>query len=179
MKDYEYQDFIRWCEVQHNEICNQKYEGLPFSVHLNWVMAQARLFKKLVPKNDWWLVLAACAGHDLIEDARVTYNDIVDKGGTELADIIYACTEEKGRNRDERHSMKYYVELAKDPLAIFVKLCDIIANVKFSLLTNSSMLSKYRKEHEKTVRYLYLPLTPFGEMFRYLDALLKVEPNQS
>jgi len=113
-----------------------------------------------------------CWGHDLIEDARVTYNDIVDRVGEVVADIIYCCSEEKGRNRDERHSSKYYGELGYNRLAVFVKLCDIIANVTYSILTKSSMYDKHKKEHEKTMKYLYRE--EFQPMYDYLDKLFKL-----
>lgn len=171
-----YPEFVQWAKQQHDVTCNQKYDtDLPYSKHLDFVMDQARLFKHLLPEGKGWVVMAACAGHDLIEDARVTYNDIRDKIGPEVADIIYACTEEKGRNRDERHSEKYYLQLSTNPLAIFVKLCDIIANVKFSILTNSTMLAKLKNEHPKTTHYLYLSGIAYGDMFRYLDVLFDLE----
>ncbi len=178
------QEFIEYCKHQHDVVCNQKYDGnLPYSKHLDYVLAQAKKFKHLL-KDDtttdatYNLVIYGCAGHDLIEDARITYNDIINIIGTKhvgefIADIIYCCTEEKGKNRDERHSDKYYKELSKNKLAIFVKLCDIIANVKYSILTNSSMLDKHRKEYVKMRSYLWVD--EYTEMFIYLEKLLDVD----
>ena len=39
--------------------------------------------------------MLACWGHDLIEDTRVSYNDVKGQLGEEAADIIYALTNEK------------------------------------------------------------------------------------
>lgn len=175
MKNYEH--FILWCFNQHDEVCNQKYSNsLPYSKHLEFVLNQYEKFKHLIKEEDRWIVQPACAGHDLIEGARITYNDIIQRLGSnepaiKIADIIYCCTEEKGKNREERHSERYYAELSENKLAIFVKLCDIIANIKYSLLTNSTMFDKYKKESKK-LDFLYLG--EYDEMFSYIDKLLKI-----
>ena len=169
-------DFIGYCINRHDVVCNQKYDNnLPYSKHLEFVAAQAKKFKHLLGSQwiessmftVWDCVEMGCWGHDLIEDARVTYNDIVERIGATVANIIYCCTEEKGKNRDERHSEKYYKELANNKLAIFVKLCDIMANSAFSILSNSSMIEKHRKEHKNTLKYLYI--NDYKPMYSYLD----------
>jgi (p)ppGpp synthase/HD superfamily hydrolase len=164
--------FIEFCKFRHDMVCNQKYDNnLPYSKHLEFVEAQYHRFKHLLGSDleILYQAHAGCWGHDLIEDARVTYNDLKDMVGVEVADIIYCCTEEKGRNRDERHSEKYYIELAQNKLAIFVKLCDIIANATYSVLTKSSMFKKHRLEHQKTIKHLWV--LEFNPMFAYLDKL--------
>jgi (p)ppGpp synthase/HD superfamily hydrolase len=118
----------------------------------------------------------ACYGHDLIEDARVTYNDIKDKVGIFVADLIYCCTEEKGRNRDERHSDRYYQELSMNKTAIFVKLCDIMANLTYSILTNSDMYKNQVKEYPKMRAFLWFK--EFEEMFMFLDKLFALNSGQ-
>jgi (p)ppGpp synthase/HD superfamily hydrolase len=111
-------------------------------------------------------------GHDLIEDARVTYNDIRNNRGQPMADIIYACTELRGRDRNERHGAEYFKTLNDNRLAVFVKLCDIIANVTFSMLTGSTMYDKYRKEYPHMREELYGHTVEFEDMFLHLERLL-------
>ncbi len=168
-------DFITYCYNQHDVICNQKYDNQhPYSFHLKMVRKVAQQFQHLLldsQDREWCRM--GCAGHDLIEDARLTFNNIKELTGHEVAEIIYACTEEKGRDRETRHSKEYYLRLAENKLAVFVKLCDIIANIKYSLLTNSSMYQKYKKEHNKTWDYLFEE--QYKEMFYYLDRLFEVE----
>jgi hypothetical protein len=43
----------------------------------------------------------ACWGHDTIEDTRTSYNDAANHLGKDAADIVYAVTNEKGKNRAE------------------------------------------------------------------------------
>jgi (p)ppGpp synthase/HD superfamily hydrolase len=174
--DIEFDTFKEYCIHQHDVVCNQKYnESHPYSFHLELVYQQAIKFENLIPVDDpyYSVTLAACYGHDLIEDARVTYNDIKNYSGSELlADIIYCCTEEKGRNRKERHNDKYYTELMQNDLAVFVKLCDIIANVKYSLLTNSSMFGKYKSEFPKFAKLVLENHPQYEPMVTYLENLL-------
>ena len=58
-------------------------------------------------------------GHDAIEDARVTYNDLL-KFGTIAADIIYLCTEDKGKNREERKSIEWYHKLNTNNFILWI-----------------------------------------------------------
>lgn len=173
--------FIEFCIAQHDIVCNQKYDKIhPYSFHLRTVDMQNSMFQHLIPASKIHVVTMALYGHDLIEDARVTYNDILENVGMlyskndkiEVADIIYACTEEKGKNRRERHNSKYYSELASVEYATYVKLCDIIANVKYSMLTNSSMGYKYKEEYEIMRTHLYD--SKYDEMFQYLNNLLNL-----
>lgn len=173
--------FIHWAQTQHDVECNQRYassfiKGIPYSFHLKAVAAQAKRFSYLLKDDDERsLVVMGAWGHDLIEDARVTYNDIRNNWGQSLADIIYACTELRGHDRSERHGPEYFETLRANRLAVYVKLCDIIANVLFSMLTGSSMYDKYRKEYSHMRMQLAPHYAEFMDMFKYLETLLLFE----
>ena len=167
--------FRDFCIQQHDIVCNQKYDNtLPYSFHLEAVVIQIHLFTDVIESCglDVNNIVMGCYGHDLIEDARMTYNDIKDMTNESVADIIYCCTEEKGKNRAGRHNQKYFDELKVNNEAVFVKLCDIIANLKYSLLTNSSMFTKYKKEYPHLKSELYR--VEYDEMFKYIERLLTV-----
>jgi (p)ppGpp synthase/HD superfamily hydrolase len=124
----------------------------------------------------------ACWGHDLVEDTRVSYNDVRSKldddGYSFVADVVYAVTNEKGKNRKERANDKYYEGIRNTPGAVFVKLCDRIANVQYSKLTKSRMFEMYKKENEQFMINLGYNGSPSGEyftMFYYLNKLFKDE----
>lgn len=158
----------------HDNVCNQKYDGLPYSFHLNAVRAQLTKYQHLITDlNDYSAVLIAVDGHDSIEDARLTYNDIKEMYGVFVAEIIYLCTEDKGRTRDERKSTVWYTKLKENKHAVFVKLCDILANVKYSMLMNSSMLKKYKQEYVIKVKPI-LYSEKFKPMFDELDKLFEL-----
>lgn len=161
---------IQWCIDRHKET-NHFYDTyLPYEFHLRMVVQVCEDFSHLMP--NWWdTVKLACWGHDLIEDTRCSYNDIKNILGNDVADIIYAVTNEKGKNRSERANDKYYNGITNQHGATFVKLCDRIANVQYSRLTKSKMLSMYRKENDNFVHRLRLEKT-FNPMFEYLEKLL-------
>lgn len=159
-------NFIDFCYHRHDLVCNQKYnKDYPYSIHLKFVREQAVFFYKETYPFDKLTAEYVAVGHDLIEDARMTYNDVLNKlttirinYGTKketfdakayakiIADGIYACTESTGRSRAERKDEAYYKRLSESCVGTFVKLCDIYANSGWSKLTKSTMFAKYQQE---------------------------------
>jgi (p)ppGpp synthase/HD superfamily hydrolase len=116
----------------------------------------------------------AAFGHDLIEDTRVTYNDVKEKMGEEVADIIYALTNEKGKNRKERGNEKYYEGIRNTKGAVFIKLCDRIANVQYSKMTGSRMFEMYKKENINFMVSLGREVgNAYEDMYQYLIKLFE------
>lgn len=176
LKEYINDEKIQTCFNKHDIECNQTYGGslkLPYSFHLKCVMSNAVKYKKYIADYSFYKVILGCAGHDLIEDARMTYNDIKELLGEVAANIVYACTEEKGRNRAERHSQKFFDELKENRLAVFVKLCDILANATFSRLTNSGMWYKYKKEFSNLIHQLYVK-DEYEDLWNELEIILDI-----
>lgn len=130
---------------------NHKYGDQPYTVHLSIVASYARGFGYLLPENLRERAEAAAWVHDAIEDARQTYNDVVQATSVEIAEIAYALTNEKGKTRKERASKRYYDGIRKaGPVAVFTKICDRLANVSYSVHSphgKRSMKDVYRKEH--------------------------------
>lgn len=180
----------------HDKVCNQKYaDTLPYSTHLKFVIAQGRLFFNLLESNERTVVEFALPSHDIIEDGRFTYNNLVDlisetieKYGYghkitnfiknddnpspfshTVADIVYCVTDEKGKSRKERKNDKYYAELKENELAIFVKLADLAANTLFSKLSGNSMYDKYKKEFPNFKEKLYVER--FKIFFDYIEKI--------
>lgn len=149
-------DFIKEAHVLHDEEVNQKYDDHPYSYHLDMVIGFAAKFFDYVKQNDNDIVpvLFAAAFHDSIEDARLTYNDVLkiakkymkDEDALMATEIVYALTNEKGRTRAERANDKYYEGIRNTKYAPFVKMCDRIANMSYSSMTKSSMFNKYHQE---------------------------------
>jgi (p)ppGpp synthase/HD superfamily hydrolase len=183
----------QWCIEQH-EKTNHFYDTyLPYSFHLRMVNQVAQDFKHLLdntkdyytgesyhnPKQNKVSLRDACMdstwGHDLIEDCRVSYNDVKEHLGQEAADIIYAVTNEKGKNRKERGGVKYYEGIRQTPGAVFVKLCDRIANVQYSKMTKSRMFEMYKKEHQDFELMIgrYTANQDLEPMFEYLSNLFE------
>ncbi len=137
----------------HNDT-NHKYSGQPYHVHLDLVYKYGCKYAHLLPNAEVEIALAACWTHDTIEDTRQSYNDVKTVCGKEVADVVYALTNEKGKNRKARANDKYYAGIALTPPAGFVKLCDRLANVKYSKMNNSSKFDMYKKENDSFVNYI-------------------------
>lgn len=140
---------------------NHLYDGKPYEFHLQMVFDVAVEFidkvgiKKLDDIHE--IIGAACWGHDLIEDCRQTRNDVLKATeNEEVTEIIYALTNDKGRTRKERAGENYYKGIRETKGAVFVKLCDRIANVTYSKQTGESMLEKYKLENPEFLHYLFL-----------------------
>ena len=170
-------DYKSWCIEQHAKTNHYYDKYLPYEFHLRMVVQVAEKFIGLIgPDTDGKVnfrnsVKKACWGHDLIEDCRVSYNDVKTQLGEEVADIIYAVTNEKGKTRKERANDKYYEGIRETPGAVFVKLCDRIANVQYSKMSKSYMYEVYRKELDEFIVKLGWDDSnthPYYAMFSYL-----------
>ena len=140
---------------------NHAYDRIrPYGFHLDMVVNWVRKYIEEVceSEQDVLPIYFAAFYHDSIEDARMTYNDVM-KIAKELMDeeqaylateIVYALTNEKGRNRAERANEKYFAGIRAIPYAPFVKLADRLANTSYAFskgTADSLRMSKvYREE---------------------------------
>jgi (p)ppGpp synthase/HD superfamily hydrolase len=159
----------------HAEV-NQKYDGMPYSVHLHMAYDYALKYIYLVPVHLRTFVLAAAWIHDVIEDARQTYNDVKKVLGLQVAEIAYALTNEKGRTRKERANAKYYQGIRDVEGAIYDKICDRLANVSFSITSKSSMLDAYKREYPDFKEELYRE--DYKPMFDELEQMLEIKTTE-
>ena len=140
---------------------NHAYDRIrPYGFHLDMVVNWVRKYIEVVcvSEQDVLPIYFAAFYHDSIEDARLSYNDVM-KIAKELMDeeqaylateIVYALTNEKGRNRAERANEKYFAGIRETPYAPFVKLADRLANTSYAFskgTADSLRMSKvYREE---------------------------------
>ncbi|MFA5366367.1 MAG: HD domain-containing protein [Dehalococcoidia bacterium] len=123
------------------------YDGNEYSVHLEDV---ARIvdrynqsFKIPIDRINTYFA-AFC--HDLIEDARQSYNDIAENSSTVVADIVLAVSDVPSTNRLMKHLLTMG-KTVQDYRAIVLKLCDILANATYSYQHGDPMYKKYKKEY--------------------------------
>jgi (p)ppGpp synthase/HD superfamily hydrolase len=180
---------IQWCIDQHKNTNHWYDKYLPYEFHLRMVVQAAKDFIHLLKDLDTDVddinlttedIISASWGHDLIEDCRVSYNDVRQHLGQEAADIVYAVSNDKGKNRKERAGEKYYEGIRNTPGAVFVKLCDRIANVQYSKMTKSRMFEMYKGENLEFTKSLGLrgdgveyPGHEYYPMYEYLMNLFK------
>ena len=115
------------------------------------------------------ILLYSAALHDAIEDCRMTYNDVKQLMlnithrdyfvSENVAEIVYAVTNEKGKNRAERANDAYYEGIRKTSFATFIKYCDRLANIQYGnifkhYLGGNRMIEVYKKEQSHFISML-------------------------
>lgn len=153
---------------------NKDYDGLLYSHHIRMVAATAIRHMGNIPMDIKITILQACFGHDLIEDARVSYGDLKKKYGELVADIVFAVTDYTGKTRVDRAC---YDKTRKQKYATFVKMCDRYSNGSYSKLTGSRMYKVYMEEYPKFRASLFVPHHEGGELeeslWKELDQLFE------
>ena len=155
----EHRDVIEQMRQAAHELhasVNQTYDGdKPYGVHLDMVAQSVFDYGSEVcaGEADVLPMFFGAYFHDSIEDARLTYNDVVKQARQwmdDRAEIVYALTNDKGRTRAERAGERYYAGIRQMPYAPFTKLADRQANTRYSFLgtnaANNHMKEVYRRE---------------------------------
>lgn len=169
--------FREWAIQQHRNTNHLYDKIIPYEYHLHMVAREVdrHALRKEISDSIREMLIDAAYGHDLIEDCRITYNDLLTNGASkDVAEIIYALTDDKGKNRAERGNAEHYKKLVQVPGAAFVKFCDRIANVRYSKFVESSMYEKYQKEYESFVAKCYIPEL---EQYKLLETLTELVQN--
>lgn len=170
---------IRQAAHELHQSVNQTYgDGLPYGYHLDMVVNGVRDFGYLVCAREADVLPLFFGGyyHDSIEDARLTYNDVVREARRWLteeqtlmaAEIVYALTNDKGRNRAERAGEKYYKGIRETPYAPFVKLCDRLANVTYSCAGDDSGNNHMKEVYKHEMPHFLMSINPHSDDQRLL-----------
>jgi hypothetical protein len=162
---------IRLAAHELHQSVNEIYgDDLPYGFHLDMVIEGVICYGYLVCVREEDVLPLFFGGyyHDSIEDARLSYNDVMkearrwmtEEQALMATEIVYALTNEKGRTRAERAGEKYYQGIRETPYAPFVKLCDRLANVTYTCSIDSGRNGSRMREVYK------------GEMGKFLPALI-------
>ena len=142
---------------------NQMYDGHPYSYHLTSVAENTTYilesntdkFGDVLNDLDTYLtIIFGAFFHDSIEGARLTFDDVhkialeyMDEPyAIQATEIVYALTNEKGRNRAERANDNYYAGIRITMYAGIIKLAARMSNAIYSKNNGSSMYEAYRKD---------------------------------
>lgn len=126
----------------------QKYGNKDYFYHLEQV---ANLSRSIYEIDEIEIVAYL---HDTVEDTALTLDEIRAEFGDYIANNVWVCTDERGRNRKERKRSTYkkLAEARKNlclHLGIAVKVSDRLANVIECSKTSPSLLNMYRGEQEE------------------------------
>lgn len=159
----------------------QKYADKTYIYHLDMVFEEAinnqdnlegyyaQKFK--LPKDYADQIMKLCYTHDMIEDTELSHYDLA-----AITDVDNADRSKRLSVNHSKHIDDYYQQIAKHLIDSFVKLCDRLANVKFSIDNPSekstNALNKYRS-HQPIIKNYFLHHTELKPMLDELDKLLK------
>jgi (p)ppGpp synthase/HD superfamily hydrolase len=154
------------------------YDGMPFDKHLDSVHSVFNRYKGFL--HEKWgasfnyidvLDKIECAIwlHDVMEDCRVSYGELVREFNVEIAEIVYALTNEIARSRSEMSDLTYPKIRALGAAAIFVKLCDRISNTEASINHPDGYHGMYKREFPKFKKHLRTD--DWGQMWSDLEKI--------
>lgn len=158
---------------------NQTYDDIhPYGFHLDMVAESVYKFGHFVcvDENDVLVLFFAAFFHDSIEDARLTYYDVMriakrwlsDEKALLATEIVYALTNDKGRTRAERAGEKYYQGIRETPYAPFIKLADRLANITYSFMNSGDSNSRMKKVYQSELPHFLEAISSSEKDQRYL-----------
>lgn len=145
---------INYCIVKH-EGQVRKYTGEPYSNHPIEVMNIVR--DNICASNCTLEILQAALFHDLIEDTNVTFEDIRQKFGLEVALIVLDLTDPSkpsDGNRAQRKQIDLEHTASGSYQAKSVKLADLISNTRSIVEYDKNFARVYLAEKAKLLEVL-------------------------
>lgn len=174
-------------QIHKDQLYGNEPVQFPYLYHLD---ATTKVLYAVLPTsypNKTDLLIAGWL-HDSLEDHsdKITYDDIKEKFGQLVADIVKSVTKEKYNcgeivSKKERLE-RLYQKLLNNDNAIIVKLADRIANVEFCITMASikqpNLYDMYSEEYDNFREALYNKNSaePVQKLWNHLDNLIK-NPN--
>jgi len=153
---------------------DQKYNKIfPYFYHLKQTDKVVDNFYGDIPKGKFFIIKTASILHDVLEDTTVDFEKLSRDFSNEIADIVLKVTKIDEEDTVEFET-NYYKEMAKNPLAIIVKIADKCANTK-QTVKNMSVWHANRliDGHPIFQDYTYLNVEA-SNLKRYLDNLISI-----
>lgn len=156
---------------------DQKYGDKPYVYHLDEVASIVDKFT--VEGFDGPYAMVTAYLHDIVEDTKVSIDDVYHRFGPFVANAVGLVTDEPGKNRKFRKRATYMklrdarVSRPWAYTALLVKLADRVANVRSCVSSkNHSLLKMYRHEHEAFRLAVYRDVPRWQPLMDELDQLL-------
>lgn len=173
---------VAFALAKHEGEFKQRYGDYPYSFHLKKVRAVLSRFG-FGPKESLLGLQVSTAAwlHDVIEDTDVTYKEVADLFGVEIADIVLGVTKLASDENLTKESRirKTYERTAKNRGSRILKVADRIANVEEGLTDlfsgKPSKVHKYFNEWPLFVESLYQQ-GDSDSMWLHLEGLLTDKP---
>lgn len=143
----ELEEFSKFARQAHDN-ANCKYDGKNYYTHVKMVEDSIDMYETVFLQYvDYHIARKGASGHDLIEDAQLSFNDVKDASNKRVARVVLAVTDVHEENRLLRHLFTMG-KTVKDYIAIIVKMADMRSNGLYSKENGSSMYKTYVEEYE-------------------------------
>jgi (p)ppGpp synthase/HD superfamily hydrolase len=107
----------------------QRRKGAAGEPYINHLLEVAQLVSWALPEPDANLVIAALL-HDTIEDAGVTQEQLSQRFGADVADLVMEVTDDKSLPKAERKRLQIEHAPQKSVRAQYIKVADKISNMR-------------------------------------------------
>jgi guanosine-3',5'-bis(diphosphate) 3'-pyrophosphohydrolase len=150
----------------------QRHGSLKIEDHLRDVVGTVRKhYDPHVNISELGEVASAAWLHDVCEDTPTTSDEIAERFGDRVGDLVELLTDKEGKNRVERH-LRTYPMIRRDPDAILIKLADRRHNQARSIEHGERWALMYYREYLYFKFALYNP-GQFVLLWKELDEQYK------
>jgi guanosine-3',5'-bis(diphosphate) 3'-pyrophosphohydrolase len=150
----------------------QAHGSLKIEDHLRDVVGTVRKhYDPHVNISELGEVASAAWLHDVCEDTPTTSEEIAERFGDRVGDLVELLTDKEGKNRVERH-LRTYPMIRRDPDAILIKLADRRHNQARSIEHGERWALMYYREYLYFKFALYNP-GQFVLLWKELDEQYK------
>jgi guanosine-3',5'-bis(diphosphate) 3'-pyrophosphohydrolase len=136
-------DAARFAAERHAQ---QRRKGAGAEPYINHLIEVAQLVAAAVPAPDANLVMAALL-HDSTEDVGVTKEELIERFGSDVADLVIEMTDDQSLPKPERKQRQIDRAPHLSPRAQTIKLADKTSNLR-SLLISPPANWDYQRRRE-------------------------------
>lgn len=108
---------------------NQRRKGERAAPYVNHLTEVAALLAEATDGNDLVLVMGGLL-HDAIEDTGVTFDDLRERFGAEVAALVAEVSDDKGLPKQERKRLQVETTAGKSRRARLLKIADKTSNLR-------------------------------------------------
>jgi (p)ppGpp synthase/HD superfamily hydrolase len=123
------QEVLRAARFAAERHATQKRKGAAAEPYINHLIEVAQLVSMAIPEQDANLVMAALL-HDTIEDTETTREELIDRFGSDVANLVVEMTDDKSLPKQERKRLQIENAPKKSERAQTIKLADKISNLR-------------------------------------------------
>jgi len=124
---------------------NQKRKGAAAEPYINHLLEVALLVSMALSEPDANLVIAALL-HDTVEDTDTTRDELLQRFGVDVADLVMEVTNDKSLPKAERKRLQVQNAPKKSTRAQIIKLADKTSNLRSILASPPADWSQQRRK---------------------------------